>query len=160
MLRFPLPFSCAGSGPALTQTIEVCWRLKTAVIAPRMVSPTQASEMGQLTTHILDTAQGTPARGVVIKLFRVRGDTLLALTEAVTNDDGRVDEPLLAGEAFSAGTYQLEFAAGSYFAACNLPAGPQFLGDVVIRFVVARADQHYHVPLLLSPYGYSTYRGS
>lgn len=116
--------------------------------------------MGQLTTHILDTAQGTPARGVAIKLFGVRDDALVALAEAVTNEDGRVAGPLLAGEAFGPGTYQLEFAAGRYFTACNLPAGPQFLGDVVIRFEVANADEHYHVPLLLSPYGYSTYRGS
>ena len=116
--------------------------------------------MGQLTTHILDTAQGTPARGVGIKLFSVRDDALVALTEAMTNDDGRVDGPLLAGEAFGIGTYQLEFAAGDYFASCNLPVGPKFLGDVVVRFEIVDAREHYHVPLLLSPYGYSTYRGS
>ena len=116
--------------------------------------------MGQLTTHILDTAQGRPARGVQIALYAVRDGAQELIANVATNDDGRVDAPLLSGADFAAGTYQLEFAAGAYFAAAGLPEGPQFLDTVVIRFEVADAAEHYHVPLLLSPYGYSTYRGS
>ena len=115
--------------------------------------------MGRLTTHVLDTAQGRPGRGIRIELFRLE-PARRALAEARTNDDGRCDQPLLDGAAFEIGTYELVFHAGDYFADQGLALPePRFLDQVVIRFGIA-ADQHYHVPLLLSPYGYSTYRGS
>jgi len=109
---------------------------------------------GRLTTHVLDTASGRPAAGVSITLARC-SDPARELASAVTNADGRCDAPLLEGADFTAGDYQLAFAAGDYFG-----AGADFLGTVVIRFHVSDPDQHYHVPLLLSPYGYTTYRGS
>ena len=116
--------------------------------------------MGRLTTHVLDTAHGNPASGVKIALYRVDGDASL-LKEVRTNADGRCDSPILEGAAFEAGTYRLVFHAGAYFAGLGVESGePRFLDEIVIQFGIADPDQHYHVPLLLSPYGYSTYRGS
>lgn len=116
--------------------------------------------MGQLTTHVLDTANGCPGENIGIELFALDGDVRRRLKTASTNSDGRCDEPLLSGAALRRGVYELEFAAGDYFAARqNLPE-PRFLDRVVIRFGVAEPEQHYHVPLLISPYSYSTYRGS
>ncbi len=116
--------------------------------------------MGRLTTHVLDTASGRPAAGLVITLDRVDGGTKERLVEAATNADGRVDEPLLSG-TLPCGRYALTFHAGDYLRAAgqSLPE-PAFLDAIVIAFGIAEADGHYHVPLLLSPYGYSTYRGS
>jgi len=116
--------------------------------------------MGQLTTHVLDTAAGKPAAGVRVELFRA-GDTGTPLVRTVTNADGRCDESLLSGAGFQRGEYELVFHAGDYFAAqgVTLPE-PRFLDRVVIRFGVADPGQHYHVPLLISPFAYSTYRGS
>ena len=114
--------------------------------------------MGRLTTHVLDTARGCPAAGMRLQLFAV-GEAEL-LVEAVTNADGRFDAPLLEGEDFRPGRYELIFHAGDYLRANGFQlAEPAFLDEVVIRFGFAE-DTHYHVPLLLSPYGYSTYRGS
>ena len=116
--------------------------------------------MGRLTTHVLDTAQGCPASGVTVALYRLdRARELIA--EAKTNDDGRLDAPILEGDAFGPGVYELVFAAGEYFRArqSNLP-DPAFVDEVVLRFGIANAEQHYHVPLLVSPWSYSTYRGS
>jgi 5-hydroxyisourate hydrolase len=117
--------------------------------------------MGRLTTHVLDTASGRPARGVRIALDRIVGGTRTRLSEAVTNDDGRCDGPILEGAAFLPGVYELTFHAGAYFDAqgLDLPE-PKFLDEVPIRFGIADAAAHYHVPLLISPYGCSTYRGS
>lgn len=117
--------------------------------------------MGQLTTHVLDTANGCPGEAIHIKLFRMSGDGKKLIAEATTNADGRVDGPLLEGDAFAVGEYILEFAAGNYFRArgTKLPE-PAFLDIVPIRFGIADAHAHYHVPLLISPFGYSTYRGS
>ena len=118
--------------------------------------------MGRLTTHVLDTALGRPGAGIAIALYRLRPDGGRdRLGDFTTNADGRCDRPLLEGPAFTAGTYELVFAAGAYFegAGLKLPE-PKFLDEVVIRFGIAASDQHYHVPLLLSPYAYSTYRGS
>ena len=116
--------------------------------------------MGNLTTHVLDTAAGCPVAGIVIELYRLENDRIL-LTTVRTNNDGRCAQPLLADEDFRTGEYELVFHAGDYFSIHgeNLPS-PPFLDQVVIRFGVASPDQHYHVPLLISPYGYSTYRGS
>ncbi len=116
--------------------------------------------MGRLTTHVLDTASGRPAAGIRIDLYRLSADSRDLLAEAVTNADGRTDAPMLEGTAFRAGAYELVFHCAPYFAerGTDLPS-PPFLSDVPIRFGIAE-DTHYHVPLLLSPYGYSTYRGS
>ena len=117
--------------------------------------------MGRLTTHVLDTSTGSPAGGIAIRLYRLAGDARALVTEAVTNADGRCDRPVLEGTAFTAGDYELVFHAGPYFdgRGLKLPQ-PKFLDQVVIRFGVALPEQHYHVPLLLSPYSYATYRGS
>lgn len=117
--------------------------------------------MGRLTTHVLDTALGKPAKGLRIELFRLDNGEMVPVTVAETNDDGRCDAPLLEGDDFTAGRYQLVFHAGAYLDALgtDLPE-PKFLDEVVIRFGISEPGQHYHVPLLLSPFGYSTYRGS
>ena len=115
--------------------------------------------MGRLTTHILDTANGIPAVNVDIRLYALGDGRDLKVT-ASSNEDGRADGPLLEGDAMQAGTYELEFDIGAYFKARGMETGqPAFLETVVLRFAVA-ADQHYHVPLLVSPWSYSTYRGS
>ncbi|HVW55982.1 MAG TPA: hydroxyisourate hydrolase [Rhizobiaceae bacterium] len=118
------------------------------------------NEGGKLTTHVLDTALGRPAAGLDIALFRIEGESRTHLKTVRTNSDGRVDGPLLAGDDFRAGVYELVFSAGAYLKArgCEL-AEPPFLDEIPIRFGMAE-NGHYHVPLLLSPYGYSTYRGS
>jgi 5-hydroxyisourate hydrolase len=115
--------------------------------------------MGRLTTHVLDTARGKPAAGLAIELYRMGGAEEL-IGRARTNADGRVDRPLLEGDAFRPGVYELRFFAGDYLRAGGPPAEPPFLDVIPIRFGVAAAGEHYHVPLLLSPYAYSTYRGS
>ena len=115
--------------------------------------------MGRLTTHVLDTARGRPGSAIRIRLFSMENGRHLVAT-SVTNDDGRTDEPLLDGETFRAGTYELEFSVGPYFKTAGLPlAEPAFLDDVVIRVSLLEGE-HYHVPLLVSPWSYSTYRGS
>lgn len=115
--------------------------------------------MARLTTHILDTAHGIPAGNVGIRLFAL-GDERVLIASAETNADGRTDAPLLEDDALASGTYELEFDMGDYFAARGVARGnPAFLDTVVIRFGV-RAGEHYHVPLLASPWSYSTYRGS
>ncbi|TCR80751.1 hydroxyisourate hydrolase [Rhizobium sp. BK376] len=113
---------------------------------------------GRLTTHVLDTARGKPAHGLRIDLYRVEGDTLHHLKSVETNDDGRCDAPLLSDEAMEAGTYELRFHAGDYFR--GLGERAEFLDLIPIRFGMSERNAHYHVPLLLSPYSYSTYRGS
>jgi 5-hydroxyisourate hydrolase len=116
--------------------------------------------MGRLTTHVLDTAAGRPAAGVAIELYRL-DPSRQRVALAATNADGRCERPLLEGKALRAGQFELLFRVGDYFAARGhaLPQ-PRFLDEVVIRFGIAAPDEHYHVPLLISPYGYSTYRGS
>tara|TARA_B100001564_G_scaffold311479_1_gene283790 strand:- start:199 stop:552 length:354 start_codon:yes stop_codon:yes gene_type:complete len=117
--------------------------------------------MGRLTTHVLDTARGCPASGLVINLFRLDGDVLVLIKTTKTNDDGRCDAPLLDGDTLQKGRYQLLFKVAAYLrrSGDDLPEIP-FLDDVVINFGIDNPTQHYHVPLLLSAYGYSTYRGS
>ena len=116
---------------------------------------------GYLTTHVLDTARGRPAGGLAITLFRIEGDTRTQLAQVVTNADGRTDAPILPRGQCTAGTYELIFDAGAYLAANGDAAeAPPFLDRIPIRFGISDAEAHYHVPLLLSPYGYSTYRGS
>ena len=116
--------------------------------------------MGRLTTHVLDTSLGKPAAGLAISLRRA-GKHGAPLAVGVTNADGRVAPPLLEGDMMEAGTYELIFEAGAYFDRLGLTLpSPKFLDQVVIRFGIDDPGAHYHVPLLLSPYGYSTYRGS
>lgn len=120
----------------------------------------RGNAVGRLTTHVLDTALGRPGQGIRIELFSL-AEGRLGLVDTKTNEDGRCDAPLLDGDAFRPGRYELVIHAGDYFRARGQDlADPPFLDDVVIRFGIAEADAHYHVPLLLSPYGYSTYRGS
>jgi 5-hydroxyisourate hydrolase len=117
--------------------------------------------MGTLTTHVLDTASGRPAAGVRIELYRFEGKTPALLAKAVTNRDGRTDKPLAEGDAFVAGTYEIVFYMGEYFSAAGSGTGAAGFVDVVpVRFHIADAGQRYHVPLLCSPWSYTTYRGS
>jgi 5-hydroxyisourate hydrolase len=115
--------------------------------------------MGKLTTHILDTTHGCPAQGVAIRLYEA--DAIRPMLETRTNADGRCDAPLLSEAAMAKGLYRLEFDIAEYFKGkgVTLP-DPAFLDTVVIRFGISDAKAHYHVPLLVSPFGYSTYRGS
>ena len=116
--------------------------------------------MGRLTTHVLDTAQGCPAANVGVELYRIDNERQL-LKQDSTNDDGRLDSPILDSEDFQCGVYELVFKAGDYFRAsqAKLP-DPLFVDEVVLRFGIADVESHYHVPLLVSPWSYSTYRGS
>ncbi|MEQ1756972.1 MAG: hydroxyisourate hydrolase [Vicinamibacterales bacterium] len=117
--------------------------------------------MARLSTHVLDTSRGIPARGVSITLHHLRGDHRELVASASTNTDGRTDHPLIDAERLETGIYELVFRAGDYFrAAGQTMTTPPFLEDIVVRFGVSDAEGTYHVPLLLSPYGYSTYRGS
>lgn len=116
---------------------------------------------GRLTTHVLDTGRGKPAARVKIALYRVSGNSHRKIAETVTNADGRTDAPMLTGKAFTEGTYELVFFAGDYLRATGQASdGVLFLDQIPIRFGVPDAAQHYHVPLLISPFAYSTYRGS
>jgi 5-hydroxyisourate hydrolase len=117
--------------------------------------------MGRLTTHVLDTATGRPGAGVRITLYRNVGERYLLIGDAVTNHEGRCDSPLLEGDAFTRGRYRLVFAAGEYFAKAGVALpDPPFIDEVVLDFGVADPASHYHVPLLVSPWSFSTYRGS
>lgn len=115
---------------------------------------------GYLTTHVLDTARGCPAQGMKIELFRIDGADRTLLRSLRTNDDGRTDEQILPSAEFATGTYELLFHAGAYLDSIGTPSEePRFLDIIPLRFGMSEAA-HYHVPLLLSPFGYSTYRGS
>lgn len=122
--------------------------------------------MGRLTTHVLDTVRGCPGAGIRIELFRVLERRLEPVAQALTNFDGRCDEPLLQGAEYRSGTYELHFHAGAYWrgqpghAADEPASAAAFLDEVVVRFMLDERQDHYHVPLLLSPFAYSTYRGS
>ncbi|UQZ47265.1 hydroxyisourate hydrolase [Bacillus sp. PK3-037] len=115
--------------------------------------------MGKLTTHILDLTCGKPAANVKIELKRL-GEEVILVKEAFTNDDGRVDAPLLAGEELKSGEYVMEFHAGDYFAGKKTNTAEPFLTIVTVRFHLSDPEADYHIPLLLSPFGYQVYRGS
>jgi 5-hydroxyisourate hydrolase len=117
--------------------------------------------MGKLTTHVLDTAHGLPGAKLKVELFALNGDVRRAIKTIHTNDDGRADAPLLEGADLETGEYELVFHAGDYFAALGVKVPePRFVDRVVLRFGIADSSAHYHVPLLVSPWSYSTYRGS
>jgi len=116
--------------------------------------------MGRLTTHVLDTAHGCPGAGITLRLYADDREAVL-ISEAQTNADGRCDEPLLSGEQLRKGRYRIDFEVGAYFRKRGVAlTDPAFLEIVSLRFGIADADAHYHVPLLVSPFSYSTYRGS
>ena len=117
--------------------------------------------MGQLTTHVLDTANGIPAQGMKVELSILQGKAWKVLKSAVTNADGRCKGPLLEGKAMKKGEYRIVFHVAAYFRArgTKLPQ-PPFLDQVPLRFGIADLSAHYHVPLLCTPWSYSTYRGS
>jgi 5-hydroxyisourate hydrolase len=117
--------------------------------------------MGKLTTHVLDAAHGCPGSAIQIELYQVNGDSLQLLANALTNSDGRCDTPLLQGDDYHTGVYQLQFHVGDYYRARGTSVTePAFLEVVVLRFGIDATQEHFHVPLLVSPYSYSTYRGS
>jgi 5-hydroxyisourate hydrolase len=117
--------------------------------------------MGKLTTHVLDTAHGKPGAGIALALYRVDASTRTLVGRHTTNADGRCDLPLLEGDALTVGVYELDFALGAYFAGMGITASePRFLDRVTLRFGISDPGAHYHVPLLASPFGYSSYRGS
>src|SRR3954467_4073962 len=117
--------------------------------------------MSRLSTHVLDLSRGQPASGIRIELFRITQDRRDIVGSATTNRDGRTTEPLLSADPLPGGIFELVFHAAEYFRGTGTPlANPPFLDQVVIRFGIDAAAGPYHVPLLLSPYGYSTYRGS
>lgn len=112
---------------------------------------------GKLSTHVLDTANGRPAAGLRIQLWRIEGDATQFLKEAITDQDGRTEDPLLVGDDLRPGVYELVFQVGAYF---GKPREDSFLNDIPVRFRIVNSAENYHVPLLVSPWSYSTYRGS
>ena len=117
--------------------------------------------MGKLSTHVLDTAHGRPGAGVRVELYAIADNTRSLLKSALTNEDGRCGAPLLEGEGLHPGRYELVFHAGDYFTAqgVDLPS-PRFLDRITIAFGISDSEQNYHVPLVMTPWSYSTYRGS
>jgi 5-hydroxyisourate hydrolase len=117
--------------------------------------------MASLSTHVLDTSRGMPASGIQVELHLIEQGQRRLVASSVTDADGRTDPPLLAADRLDVGVYELTFRAGAYLAATGAAvADPPFLGDIVVRVGLAEPSGRYHVPLLLSPYGYSVYRGS
>jgi 5-hydroxyisourate hydrolase len=129
-----------------------------------VANPAAPPDARRLTTHVLDTSSGRPAAGLTLQLLRIEGESRTLLKTAATNADGRCDAPLLSGEAMTPGTYEIAFEVGAYFARAAGGEPPSFLDIVPVRFRIAPQGPdvaaHLHVPLLISPYGYSTYRGS
>lgn len=119
------------------------------------------NESGYLTTHVLDTARGCPAEGIKIDLFKIVENELVRISTGETDNDGRLSKPILSGDDFRKGKYQITFYVKDYLQLYFKDLiGNLFLDEIPIRFTVSKSMEHYHVPLLLSPFGYSTYRGS
>jgi len=116
--------------------------------------------MTKLTTHVLDVYSGKPGKGILVELFYISNSERKKLTSTKLNDDGRSNSPLAEGDIFVKGKYELVFHIGDYFKNTSAFSDVPFLDDVVIRFGISDPSQHYHVPLLVSPWSYSTYRGS
>ena len=129
-----------------------------------VANPAAPPDARRLTTHVLDTSTGRPAAGLALQLLRIEGASRTLLKTVATNADGRCDAPLLSGEAMAPGIYEIAFEVGAYFARAAGGEPPSFLDIVPVRFRIAPqgpdAPAHLHMPLLISPYGYSTYRGS
>lgn len=141
--------------------LDEIFRIAALRLDQRISAPDRLKVHGRLSTHVLDTATGRPAAGVGVALYEVSdfGERRL-IAERTTNADGRTDTPLIAGQPLPIGTYELRFAVGAYFAARAAVAEPAFLDSVPLQFSVAEPEGHYHVPLLVSPWSYATYRGS
>jgi 5-hydroxyisourate hydrolase len=139
-----------------THSVNFCvtWPACCGLLRHRIL---EASMTGFLTTHVLDTASGIPAAGMQIDLYKITADARVHLVGMVTNDDGRTDRPILPAEAFEVGQYELVFQAGAYF---GRDEDISFLDEIPLRFGINDASSHYHVPLLVSPFSFSTYRGS
>jgi len=116
--------------------------------------------MTKLTTHVLDVYSGKPGKGIKVDLFYITGENKMKLNSIILNSDGRSDSPLVENENFKTGKYELVFYIGDYFKKILKSESTPFLDDVVIRFGISKNSEHYHVPLLVSPWSYSTYRGS
>ncbi len=143
--------------------IAGAWLFFAAISGIIVATGTKGTTMaeGYLTTHVLDTARGLPAEGMKISLYRVETMARSLVREMVTNDDGRTDGQILPKGEFREGVYELVFEAGAYLDATGTPPeSPRFLDVIPIRFGISDVNSHYHVPLLISPFGYSTYRGS
>jgi 2-oxo-4-hydroxy-4-carboxy-5-ureidoimidazoline decarboxylase len=140
---------------------EIC-RIAALRLDQRVSAPDRLKVHGRLSTHVLDTMRGSPAAGVAVELCEIAsaGDARL-ITRTITNADGRTDRPLIAEQPIPIAEYELRFGVGDYFVRQGAPVGdPPFLGVVPMRFAVAEPEAHYHVPLLVTPWSYSTYRGS
>ncbi len=147
-----------GEFAAALQEIGHITRLR---LVDKVEGPGAPKTEGRLSTHVLDTLSGKPAAGVRVRLFEVGASARALLAETVTNQDGRTDKPLIGGQPLRCGTYELEFAIGDYFRRIGVSlATPAFLDVVPLRFGIAEPEGHYHVPLLATPWSYSTYRGS
>jgi 2-oxo-4-hydroxy-4-carboxy-5-ureidoimidazoline decarboxylase len=141
--------------------LDEIFRIAALRLVQHVTGPDQLKVHGHLSTHVLDTHGGHPAQGVAVELCEIGAAAVRTLLRAVTNADGRTDEPLIGGAPIPIATYELRFAVSEYFANKNIPVPePPFLGIVPIRFAVAEPEGHYHVPLLVTPWSYSTYRGS
>jgi 2-oxo-4-hydroxy-4-carboxy-5-ureidoimidazoline decarboxylase len=142
--------------------LDEIFRIAALRLDQRVAAPDRLKVHGRLSTHVLDTQRGQPAAGVVIEFFEIESSGRARLiSRSITNDDGRTDRPLIAGQPIPIAHYELRFDVGDYFARLRtLAADPPFLGVVPIRFAVAEPEAHYHVPLLVTPWSYSTYRGS
>jgi 2-oxo-4-hydroxy-4-carboxy-5-ureidoimidazoline decarboxylase len=144
-----------------TALAEIC-RIAALRLDQRISAPDRLKVHGRLSTHVLDTLRGGPAAGVAVELYEIAsaGNARLIM-RTITNADGRTDRPLIAEQPIPIAEYELRFGVGDYFARQGTPvADPPFLGIVPIRFAVAEPEAHYHVPLLVTPWSYSTYRGS
>ena len=116
--------------------------------------------MTKLTTHVLDVYSGKPGRGIKVDLYHIQNSEREKLTSVILNNDGRTDKPLIEGSNFKEGQYELVFFVGDYFKKITEVPKISFLDDVIVKFGISNAKEHYHVPLLVSPWSYSTYRGS
>lgn len=155
----------AGRGFALAILFALAGAVAPAALAqpaPAQPAPAQSPQAsGRLTTHVLDTLSGKPGTGIRITFEMPDGEGWRTVKSLTTNADGRTNEPLLAGEAMAVGRYRIVFHVGEYFARLGVPlASPPFLDRVPVEFAVGDARAHYHVPLLVTPWSYSTYRGS
>jgi 5-hydroxyisourate hydrolase len=129
----------------------------SCAISETIIATREDDLTGYLTTHVLDTASGLPAAGMTVDLYQLDGDNRTHLVKMITNNDGRTDSPILPQAEFAVGRDELGFQAGAYF---GRGEDPQFLDDIPIRFGISDPTSHYHVPLLVSPFSFSTYRGS